>query len=106
MLVRLPVEDGFDRVVVLDDALRTKRTALSSPDHGCSRRECEPGADDVPEWTPMRAVVYLIKIAGKARALKSIWSSHGVKNASAWLVRNGHALSTMGRSALTRVAQS
>ena len=46
------------------DALGTRRT-MSSPEHGCSRFEREPGADDVPEWTPMQAVIYPIRIEAK-----------------------------------------
>jgi len=50
---------GFDQVVALCDALGARRT-MSSPAAGCGRFEREPGADDVPERTPMRAVVYPI----------------------------------------------
>jgi hypothetical protein len=56
--------DGIDQIVALCAAPGARRT-MSSPDHGCSRFEREPGADDVPEWTPMQAVVYPIRIAAK-----------------------------------------
>jgi hypothetical protein len=36
---------------------------MSSPEHGCSRFGREPDADDVPEWSPMQAVVDRIKIS-------------------------------------------